>query len=82
MAAAILRDAHCSRDAGFVAVGFNVPVAEMHTAQSLAREKKIPPAASNVLGEEFDQRAAIERLLGCAEWSLATPCCGNGCWPG
>ena len=30
----------------FVAVGFHVPVAEMHTAQSLAREKKIPPAAS------------------------------------
>ena len=48
--------------ADFVAVGFNVPVAEMHTAQSLARERKIPPAASNVLGEEFDEAAAIERL--------------------
>jgi endonuclease VIII len=54
----------------FVAVGFHVPVAEMHTVQSLAREKKIPPAASNVLGEEFDQRAAIERLIGCADMEL------------
>src|SRR5947209_19556918 len=38
----------------FVAVGFNVPVAEMHTAQSVGREKKIPPAGSDVLGSEFD----------------------------
>src|SRR5580658_2481097 len=28
--------------ADFVAVGFRVPVAEIHTAQSLARESKIP----------------------------------------
>src|SRR5581483_2762344 len=48
--------------AEFVAVGFNVPVAEMHTAQSLARERKIPPAASNVLGSEIEESAAIERL--------------------
>ncbi len=47
----------------FVAVGFNVPLAEMHTAQSLAREKKIPPATSNVLGGDFDASAAVERLL-------------------
>jgi len=47
----------------FVAVGFNVPVAEMHTAQSLAREKRIPPATSDVLGSDFEESAAVERLL-------------------
>ncbi len=47
----------------FVAVGFSVPLAEMHTAQSLARERRIPPAASDVLGRDFDEDAAMERLL-------------------
>ena len=61
----------------FVAVGFHVPVAEMHTAQSLARERKIPPAASNVLGEP-----PLNAFLAAPIWSSATRCCGNGCWPG
>ena len=56
--------------ADFVAVGFNVPVAEMHTANSLAREKKIPPAASDVLGRAFDEEAATERLLACGDLEL------------
>jgi len=56
--------------ADIVAVGFNVPVAEMHTAQSLARERKIPPAASDVLGGEFDETAAIERLAACGDLEL------------
>lgn len=56
--------------ADFVAVGFNVPVAEMHTAQSLAREKKIPPAASDVLGAEFNKEDAVERLLACSDLEL------------
>jgi endonuclease-8 len=56
--------------ADFVAVGFNVPVAEMHTAQSLAREKKIPAAASDVLGGEFDVEGAIERLVSCGDLEL------------
>jgi endonuclease VIII len=47
----------------FVAVGFSVPVAEMHTAQSLARERRIPPAASDVLGRDFDESSAVEKLL-------------------
>ena len=34
----------------FVAVGFSVPFAEMHTAQSLARDRRIPPAASECWG--------------------------------
>ncbi len=54
----------------FVAVGFNVPLAEMHTAQSLAREKKIPPATSHVLGGDFDVSAAVQRLLGCSDMEL------------
>jgi endonuclease-8 len=54
----------------FVAVGFNVPLAEMHTAQSLAREKRIPPATSNVLGGDFDTNAVAERLLACGDMEL------------
>ncbi len=49
--------------ADFVAVGFNVPIAEMHTSASLLREKKIPAAASDVLGDGFDDRGAVDRLL-------------------
>ena len=54
----------------FVAVGFNVPLAEMHTAQSLAREKKIPPETSNVLGIAFDASGAVERMLACGDMEL------------
>ena len=54
----------------FVAVGFNVPLAEMHTALSLEREKKIPPPASDVLGGEFDSSAAVDRLLACGDLEL------------
>src|SRR5579863_39751 len=54
----------------FVAVGFNVPVAEMHTARSLARDSRIPPETSNVLGEGFDPDAALERLAACDDLEL------------
>jgi endonuclease-8 len=54
----------------FVAVGFNVPLAEMHTAQSLARDRRIPPVASDVLGSDFDQDAAVERLGSCGAMEL------------
>lgn len=54
----------------FVAVGFSVPVAEMHTAPSLARERRIPPAASDVLGRDFDTNSAVESLLACADVEL------------
>ena len=47
----------------FHAVGFNVPVAEMHTAQSLARDRRIPPEESDVLGRGFDEDAAVRNLL-------------------
>jgi endonuclease-8 len=48
------------------AVGFRVPVAQMHTASSLARERRIPPVAVDVLNSDFDIAAAAERLLACA----------------
>jgi endonuclease-8 len=47
----------------YIAVGFRVPVAEMHTSQSLARERRIPRPATDVLSAEFDAGAAARRLL-------------------
>ena len=47
----------------YQAVGFRVPVAEMHTARSLARSAKIPLAENDILSTEFDACAALERLL-------------------
>ncbi len=54
----------------FVAVGFSVPVAEMHTAQSLNRERRIPPATSDVLGRDFDESSAVESLLASGDLEL------------
>lgn len=46
----------------YVAVGFNVPVAEMHTAQTLARDKRIPAPKGDLLSADFDPEAAYERM--------------------
>jgi endonuclease VIII len=54
----------------FVAVGFSVPVADMYTAQSLARERRIPPAMSDVLGPSFDASSAVESLLAAGDLEL------------
>jgi len=54
----------------YQAVGFRVPVAEMHTAHSLARSTKIPRAANDVLSAEFDAGVALERLLGRPEQAV------------
>ncbi len=48
--------------ADYLAVGFRIPVARMHTPESLARDRKIPQPASDVLKKDFDTAAAIERL--------------------
>jgi endonuclease-8 len=45
-----------------VAVGFRVPVAEFHTAESLARRKGFNRLGPQVLAPEFDQAAARESL--------------------
>ena len=47
----------------YIAVGFRVPVARMHTALSLARDAKIPQPALDVLSPEFDAEAAARRVL-------------------
>jgi endonuclease-8 len=54
----------------FVAVGFKVPVAEMHTADSLERDRRIPPLAGDVLGSAFDAERALENLLSRADVEL------------
>jgi endonuclease-8 len=46
----------------YQAVGFRVPVAEMHTARSLARNMRIPRAENDLLSAEFDAGAALDRL--------------------
>jgi endonuclease-8 len=55
----------------YVAVGFTVPVAQMHTAQSLARNRKIPRSEIDVLSEAFDAAAAARRLLAHGDEELA-----------
>ena len=47
----------------YQAVGFHVPVAQMHTAQSLVRDKRIPPPGSDVLSSDFDPVAAAMRRV-------------------
>jgi endonuclease-8 len=48
-------------------VGFHVPVAQMHTAQSLARDNRIPQPGSDILSQDFDAVAAASRLRSCAD---------------
>jgi endonuclease-8 len=45
------------------AVAFEVPIAEMHTPQSLARDRRIPPTAGDLLSENFDAESALDRVL-------------------
>src|SRR5262249_40416090 len=47
-------------------VGFRVPVAQMHTARSLARDRRIPQATVDVLGDQFDHETVSQRLRACA----------------
>ena len=50
-------------NAEYHAIGFNVPVAEMHTDDSLKRDRRFPQQASDLLSGEFDEDAALERIL-------------------
>jgi endonuclease VIII len=50
-------------NANYIAVGFKVPIAEMHSAQSLARDTRIPQLSIDVLSEGFDCEEAIRRVL-------------------
>lgn len=51
----------------FVAVGFKVPVAEMHTAQSLQRERRIPRPEIDVLRPDFDANSVVDRICAHAQ---------------
>ena len=47
----------------YVAGGFSVPVAKMMRAQDVARALRIPPAAIDVLSEDFDGNEVARRVL-------------------
>jgi len=47
----------------YQAVGFRVPVARMHTAQSLERDLHVVRTENDLLRGEFDAEAALDRLL-------------------
>ena len=57
--------------ADYQAVGFRIPIARVYTAQTLARDRKIPRADRDVLSPSFDPAAAVKRLL--ARGQLANP---------
>jgi endonuclease-8 len=50
------------RTADWQAVAFNVPVAEFHTARSLARETMVPKLGVDVLSSGYTVKAGIARL--------------------
>lgn len=55
----------------YIAVGFTVPVAEMHTAQSLARHAKIPAPQNDVLHPAFDLESVKQRVLAHSNEAIA-----------
>jgi endonuclease-8 len=55
----------------YLAIGFNVPVAEMHTPQSLVRDRRFPPVASDLLPPDFDDEAAVQRIMSQATEAIA-----------
>lgn len=55
----------------YIAVGFRVPVAEMHTPDSLRRDRRIPHSEFHVLSGEFAIEEAILRLLAHGDESIA-----------
>lgn len=50
-------------NSSYVAVGFKVPVAEMHTPESIVRERRIPASEIDVLSADFDCDRAVQRLM-------------------
>ncbi len=49
------------------AIGFNVPVAEMHDERSLARDRRFPARSNDLLGTDFDLEAAVQRIVAAAD---------------
>ena len=57
--------------ADFVAVGFNVPVAELHTERSLARARGLRDLGPDLLADPFDEAEALRRLRARGEMTIA-----------
>ena len=55
----------------YEAVGFRVPVARMHTQQSLDRDLRVAVPENDLLRKEFDAPAALERLTARGNEALA-----------
>jgi endonuclease VIII len=55
----------------FQAIGFDVPVAQFHTAKSLARHASVPKLGPDLLGKEFATEDAIGRLRAHATEEIA-----------
>ena len=50
------------RTADWEAVGFNVPVAEFHTARSLERSSEVPKLGPDILSEDFTVEGGVARM--------------------
>ncbi len=50
------------RTADWEAVGFNVPLAEFHTARSLERSNEVPKLGPDILSESFSVEGGVARL--------------------
>ncbi|WP_158945032.1 Fpg/Nei family DNA glycosylase [Granulicella sp. S190] len=50
------------RTAEWEAVGFNIPVAEFHTAGSLERSSQVPKLGPDILSDEFTVEGGVARL--------------------
>jgi endonuclease-8 len=55
----------------YQAIGFRVPVARMHTQQSLDRDLRVAIPENDVLRTEFDAVAALERLMARSDEAIA-----------
>ena len=64
----------------YQAVGFRVPVARMHTEQSLARDLHVARPENDLLSEEFDFEAALVRLMAARRKRWPTRCSISPFW--
>jgi len=55
---------------GYVAVAFNVPIADFHTARSLERSSQVPKLGVDVLSEEYTVEAGVKAMR---EYGAAHP---------
>jgi endonuclease-8 len=58
------------RTADWEAVGFNIPVAEFHTARSLERSSQVPKLGPDILSDKFTVEGGVARL---AEYGRKNP---------